>query len=84
MIQEKPRNTRKVSDLVLDHESISAVYNVRLEDGLGPLFCLWMTTATKVTVCRAIEDGDYSAIPCRLYILGDCNWMVGFEFIVGR
>lgn len=56
-------------------------HNVRLEDGLGPILQFMddlPADCTKVTVCRAIEDGDYSVLHAD-YILGDWGSMVGFE-----
>jgi predicted SnoaL-like aldol condensation-catalyzing enzyme len=56
-------------------------HNVRLEDGLGPILQFMddlPVDCTKVTVCRAIEDGDYSVLHAD-YILGDWGPMVGFE-----
>ncbi len=56
-------------------------HNVRLEDGLGPILQFMddlPADCTKVTVCRAIEDGDYSVLHAD-YILGDWGLMVGFE-----
>jgi predicted SnoaL-like aldol condensation-catalyzing enzyme len=52
-----------------------------LEDGLGPILQFMddlPVDCTKVTVCRAIEDGDYSVLHAD-YILGDWGSMVGFE-----
>ncbi|KYC40769.1 hypothetical protein WA1_24355 [Scytonema hofmannii PCC 7110] len=56
-------------------------HNVGLEDGLGPILQFMddlPADCTKVTVCRAIEDGDYSVLHAD-YILGDWGSMVGFE-----
>ena len=56
-------------------------HNVGLEDGLGAILQLMddlPADRTKVTVCRAIEDGDYSVLHLD-YILGDWGPMVGFE-----
>lgn len=56
-------------------------HNVGLEDGLGPILQLMddlPADRTKVTICRAIEDGDYSVLHAD-YILGDWGPMVGFE-----
>lgn len=56
-------------------------HNVGLEDGLGPILQLMddlPADRTKVTICRAIEDGDYSVLRAD-YILGDWGPMVGFE-----
>jgi predicted SnoaL-like aldol condensation-catalyzing enzyme len=56
-------------------------HNVGLEDGLGPILQFMddlPADCTKVTVCRAIEDGDYSVLHAD-YILGDWGPMVGFE-----
>jgi predicted SnoaL-like aldol condensation-catalyzing enzyme len=56
-------------------------HNIGLGDGLGPILQLMddlPADRTKVTVCRAIEDGDYSVLHAE-YILGDWGPMVGFE-----
>lgn len=56
-------------------------HNVGLGDGLGPILKLMddlPADRTKVTVCRAIEDGDYSVLHAD-YLLGDWGSMVGFE-----
>jgi predicted SnoaL-like aldol condensation-catalyzing enzyme len=56
-------------------------HNVGLGDGLGPILQLMddlPADRTKVTVCRAIEDGDYSVLHAN-YVLGDWGPMVGFE-----
>jgi predicted SnoaL-like aldol condensation-catalyzing enzyme len=56
-------------------------HNIGLGDGLGPILQLMddlPADRTKVTVCRAIEDGDYSVLHAD-YLLGDWGSMVGFE-----
>lgn len=56
-------------------------HNVGLGDGLEPILKLMddlPDDRTKVTVCRAIEDGDYSVLHAD-YLLGDWGPMVGFE-----
>jgi predicted SnoaL-like aldol condensation-catalyzing enzyme len=56
-------------------------HNVTLEDGLGAILKFvdaLPADRTKVTICRAIEDGDYSVLHAD-YILGDWGSMVGFE-----
>lgn len=56
-------------------------HNVGLGDGLGPILKLMddlSADRTKVTVCRAIEDGDYSVLHAD-YLLGDWGPIVGFE-----
>lgn len=56
-------------------------HNVNLEDGLSPILQFMddlPADRTKVTVCRAIEDGDYSVLHAD-YLLGDWGSMVGFE-----
>jgi predicted SnoaL-like aldol condensation-catalyzing enzyme len=56
-------------------------HNVGLRDGLGPILKFMddlPADRTKVSVCRAIEDGDYSVLHAD-YVLGDWGQMVGFE-----
>lgn len=56
-------------------------HNLGLGNGLGPILQLMddlPADRTKVTVCRAIEDVDYSVLHAD-YTLGDWGPMVGFE-----
>ena len=56
-------------------------HNVGIEDGLGPILAFMDSLPanhTKVEVCRAFEDGDFSVAHAN-YELGDWGNLVGFE-----
>lgn len=80
MIQ-KSLETRKKFPIAYFDSRKYIQHNVNLEDGLGPILQFMddlPSDRTKVTVCRAFEDGNYSVLHAD-YILGDWGSMVGFE-----
>lgn len=86
---QKERSTRIQESLqtrerapLADFDSRKYVqHNLLLGDGLGPLLAFMdglPADRTKVTVLRALEDGEYSILHAE-YELGDWGPMVGFE-----